>query len=228
MKHTSAYESANLNALADGELESRETSELLERIKHSPEMQRELCDVHLLKDMLRSAYPAGVPAQPARQRQRHILSIAASLLMLAVGFIVGSQQQTPVTVLETVSLQGSVSQPHRVVLHIDESSSEKFENVLQHAESMLVNYHEQGVQVDIVTSASGVELLMANAAPHLSRVSSLARSYETLTLVACNNTLTRMRKEGRQTKLINEAIIASSAVEHVVKRLQQGWQYVAI
>jgi len=56
----------------------------------------------------------------------------------------------------------------------------------------------------------------------------MKKNYDSLAFVACNNTLAKLKQEGKPTDLLAEAEVAPSAVQYVVKRLQQGWQYVAI
>jgi intracellular sulfur oxidation DsrE/DsrF family protein len=118
--------------------------------------------------------------------------------------------------------------PGKVVLHIGESDNEKFEHALARAEKLLIDYGQKNMQVDIVTSAGGIDLLRNNTSLHIEKVSMMKKNYDSLAFVACNNTLARLKKEGKPTDLLAAADVAPSAVQYVVKRLQQGWSYVAI
>lgn len=228
MKETNKSEDYRLNALADGELDSIESEALIQEIRRNPEMQRELCDIHMLKDMVKSAYREDNQQSPLSYGKNHYLgAIAASFLILAIGFLAGNWSATP-SLNEGFALSMVNAAPGKVVLHIGESDLDKFEQVLSQAEQLLSDYGKKNMQVDIVTSAGGIDLLRKNTSLHIQKVASMKKNYDSLAFVACNNTLAKLKKEGKPTELVAEAEIAPSAVQYVVQRLQQGWQYVAI
>jgi len=228
MNETHKSEDYRLNALADGELDSIESKALIQEIRSNPEMQRELCDIHMLKDMVKSAYPEENQQTPLTYGISHYLgAIAASFLMLAIGFLAGNWSATP-ALKEGFALSMVNAAPGKVVLHIGESDHEKFEDALNQAEQLLNDYGKKNMQVDIVTSAGGIDLLRKNTSLHIQKVATMKKNYDSLAFVACNNTLAKLKQEGKPTDLLAEAEVAPSAVQYVVKRLQQGWQYVAI
>ena len=218
-----------LNAMADGELDSAETQELLAKIEHDNSLHCDLCDIHLVKDMLKTAYPLEGKKQKGKLiKVNHSIAIAASIVLATLGFFLGTQYHNlPFKTLDkqTASIG---SQSNKVVLYIGQSDEEKFSETLSYAENLLSNYTEKNIQVDIVASSDGIDLIRNQASNHLQKVTALAHRYDQLSLVACSKTLARLKKEGKNTEIIPEAIIAPSAVEYVVKRLQQGWGYVAI
>ena len=217
-----------LNAMADGELDTHETEELLNEIRENPGLQRELCDIHLVKDMLKAAYPEQTKSEPTLFQRSNLLgAIAASFLILTIGFLAGNWL-TPATLDNGFALSMVDKQPNKIVLHIGSSDDRKFTAALDKAEQLLKNYSDQNIQVDIVTSAGGTDLLRTKTSTYIQKVSLLAKSYNGLEFVACNNTLARLKQEGKDTDVIPDALIAPSAVQYVVKRLQQGWSYVAI
>ncbi|MBT8439493.1 MAG: hypothetical protein KJO91_07175, partial [Gammaproteobacteria bacterium] len=96
MKQTHKSENYRLNALADGELDTIESEALIQEIRSNPELQRELCDIHMLKDMVKSAYPAdNQPVSGTYGKSRYLGAIAASFLILAIGFFVGNRSASP-------------------------------------------------------------------------------------------------------------------------------------
>jgi intracellular sulfur oxidation DsrE/DsrF family protein len=228
MNEINTSEKYRLNALADGELDTLETEALIKEIRNDPELQRELCDIHMLKDMVKSAYPVeNQPASTRYRKQSYLGAVAASLIILTVGFFVGnwsgSHPQNDGFALSMVQPSSS-----KIVLHIGDSDNDKFERALKKAEQLLVDYGQKNMQVDIVTSAGGIDLLRKNTSLHIQKVSTMKKSYNSLAFIACNNTLAKLKQEGQPTDLIAEAQIAPSAVSYVVNRLQQGWSYVAI
>ena len=60
---------------------------------------------------------------------------------------------------------------------------------------------------------------------HAGRISSLRVVYPGLTLVACGQTVQRLRDSGVEVKLLPGTITAASALDEIVLRLQQGWAY---
>jgi intracellular sulfur oxidation DsrE/DsrF family protein len=228
MNSSNTSEKYRLNALADGELDSLETEALIQEIRDHPDLQRELCDIHMLKDMVKSAYPLEASPSIAQYRRTSYLgAIAASFLILAVGFIAGNWTGSR-TIDEGFTLSMVEHAPNKVVLHIGDADNEKFERALAKAEQLLVDYGRKNMQVDIVTSAGGIDLLRHKTSLYIEKVSTMKNNYESLAFVACNNTLARLKQEGKPIDLVAEAVVAPSAVQYVVQRLQQGWSYVAI
>lgn len=226
-KHISGEQ--RLNALADGELDTFETEALLQEIKADPEMQRELCDIHLMKDMLKAAYPEqAIHETRSPFRKTNLLgAIAASFVFLCVGFIAG-HWLTPSISEKPFELSMANTKSDKIVLYLGSSEQEKLNETLVKAEQLMRDYTNRNIQVDIVTSAGGIDLLRHQTSPYIDKVSQLAHAYDALAFVACNNTLSKLKKEGKDIDIIEEAVIAPSAVQYVVKRLQQGWSYVAI
>lgn len=227
MNSSNTSEKYRLNALADGELDSLETEALIQEIRNNPDLQRELCDIHMLKDMVKSAYPEETPASTQYRKTSYLGAIAASFLILAVGFMAGTWSVSP-SIDEGFALSMVEHSPSKVVLHIGDSDNDKFERALAKAEQLLVDYGKKNMQVDIVTSAGGIDLLRNKTSLYIEKVSNMKNNYESLAFVACNNTLARLKQEGKPIDLVAEAEVAPSAVQYVVQRLQQGWSYVAI
>jgi len=228
MKDTHKSENYRLNALADGELDTIESESLIQEIRSNPQLQRELCDIHMLKDMVKSAYPEETqPASLSYDKSHFLGAIAASFFILSIGFLVGNWSASP-ALDDGFALSMVDATSGKIVLHIGESDNEKFEQALNQAEQLLKDYGKKNMQVDIVTSAGGIDLLRNNTSLHIEKVSTMKRNYDSLAFVACNNTLARLKKEGKPTDLLAAAEVAPSAVQYVVKRLQQGWRYVAI
>ena len=218
-----------LNAMADGELDSSETQELLSKIEKDDSLHRDLCDIHLVKDMLKSAYPLKNKSQKRKLiRVNHTLAIAASIVLATLSFLLGTQYHNLPSPLSNNATVSASKYDNKVVLYIGESGEDKFAETLAYAEKLLSGYKDKNIQVDIVASSDGIDLVRNQPSGHLVKVSALANKYDSLSLIACSKTLAKLKKEGKNTDIIPEAIIASSAVEYVVKRLHQGWEYKAI
>ena len=219
-----------LNALADGQLSAQESEALLERIENDGELREALCDIHRLKDMVKYAYADSRPPQRSHETLRHwrgTLSAVAAVLLLTLGFM-GGRLSAPMNGLAPFELGEVQSQPNKIVLFIGHSDSGKFQRVLDQAEGLLKEYAGKGVEVNVVASAGGIDLLRTATTPYRQRIEDLSASYAALQFVACNNTLANLVREGKSVNLVESAVIKPSAVQFVVERLRQGWSYVAI
>ena len=220
-----------LNALADGELDAAESEELLELIEQDANLRGELCDIHRIKDMVHYAYPDDqMAAQPAGPTTRKNLGWAvAATLLFTFGALTGSIITRESTELSPFTLaQVETQQPNKIVLYVNESNPVKFQRALDKAEHLLKASHDHSVEINIVASAGGIDMLRDHVSPVSSQIRTLASNYQALQFIACNNTLAKKKREGQPVKLMREASVAPSAVEFIVGRLQEGWSYVAI
>lgn len=218
-----------LNALADGELDAAESEALLENIEQDADLREALCDIHRLKDMVRYAYAESTPPQrqtPLVTRFRMGLAVAA-LALFSIGFL-GGRLTLPGDVSAPFDLSQAVPQPNKVVLFVGYSDKAKFQQALDKAEQLLTQYRGQGVEVNVVASSGGLDLLRKSTTPYLDRIKRLSDDYEAIQFIACNNTIARLVRQGKRVELVDSAVVKPSAVQFVVDRLQQGWSYVAI
>ena len=229
MKTSQHLKDNHINSFVDGELDGDESAVLLEQLEHNSELQRELCDTHRIKDMMKMAYPETNNHKDHinDSRRNWIGSIAACFVFLVVGFFSGSFLN-PGNTLKPFNLSQVTTQEQKLVLFIGYSDDKKFEETLNQAESFLKEHSDKQVKVNVVASAGGIDLLRNGHSSFLPRIHELSRSYDALDFIACNNTINKLKNEGKTVSIINEALVAPSAVEFVVKRLQQGWSYLAI
>ncbi len=225
-------EEMRLNALADGELSSEESELLLSSIEDDVELRTDLCDIHRVKDMMHYAYAdAKTPLNRHQSKfsSRMNLSIAASVL-LTVGALLGAMVNsfTTESIIVPFSLAQVDKQAEKVVLYVGFSDKKKFEDALVKAEYLLETYADQGVEVNVVTSAGGIDMLRESDSPYTRKVKELADNYSALSFIACNNTLARLKAQGETVDLISNVKVAPSAVQFVVGRLEEGWSYVPI
>lgn len=82
------------------------------------------------------------------------------------------------------------------------------------------------IEIEIIANSTGIELLDANTSPYAARIATLHRQFPQMRVVACGQTLDRLRAKGRQLTLLPGTEVAPSALDEVVRRLRDGWVYV--
>ena len=226
-------ETLNLNALLDRELGTEEREEVLSRVEQDAMLRQELSDLYHLKEMVNSAYSdeKGYITGNSRDWLARGGAIAASILLLAVVFTVGSQTGTGLAEPsgDTFHLTQANADPGRVMLYVSSDEGGKFKRTLDQAQAYLDSYGNSGINVIVVASADGTDLFRRSITPYEDRINNLKVRYgESLDFIACNNAITRLRNEGSDADLVNAVEVAPSAVQYVVDRLREGWTYVAI
>ena len=98
---------------------------------------------------------------------------------------------------------------------------DEVEDVLRSARST-----HRSIEVEIVANGTGLDLLHAGITPYAARVAAMRAEFPNLGLVACGQTLQRLREQGIAVELLPGTEVAPSALDQVVKRLQTGWVYV--
>jgi intracellular sulfur oxidation DsrE/DsrF family protein len=234
-----------LNAFIDGELSADQQAEMLEAMRADPELARQACELGQLKAELRLAY-ANPPA-PRRRAAARVKAawpaIAASLAMLAFGLVSGwllhagnPGQAVAGERLVVLDPEGRGRAPAaagdsdtRIVFHVTDANQSVAGQLLDDVEGMLRAYEADGLplRVEVVSNSDGLDLLREGLSQHQQRIHRMAGRYENLTFVACQNTMDRLKVErGIEVRLIPDAEVIDSGVNHVVKRQKEGWSYI--
>ena len=231
-----------LNALLDGELDAAEADALLQQMRVDPELRQRVGELRLTKDLVRHAFPAGeVPARAARPA-RHVRPVrawqraTAVVAALAVGVAVGwagrgaGPAADPALLASVAGDAVAHADAAHVVLHVGTVAVARSPAVLDRAEGILEAGRASGrpVSVEIVANGGGLELLREDTSAHAPRLQALLAAYPELVLVACGQTVQRLRESGAQVRLLPGTVTATSALDEIVLRMQQGWTYLRI
>jgi len=219
-----------LNAFVDDELDDKQKEALLARLDSEPNLKGELCDMHRVKDLMHFAYPLNSKAKSKIYNDKMRLgAIAASfLLLISLGFVSGYVSSSFFKDRPSLVIAQTENQKNKVILYLGSSKKEKFNETLDKAESLLNKYKKEGVEVYVVTSAGGIDLLRTNNNSVQHRIKNMSGLYKSLHFVACNNQIYHLYKKGQPVNLVKEAEVAPSAVQFVVDHLKEGWEYIAI
>ncbi len=228
-----------LHALADGQLNAKDRKETLQILEGDSELRGEMCDIYRIKDLVQTAYPLEdvEHTMPSRkilgtQSFSKVASyLVAFLVTLAAGYKIHDFTASGGVTRDDshgISIAEIKPQHNKVILFLGSSEPAKFMQTLSKAESLAKQFEKSDGKVYVVTSSAGIDLLRTNTSPHKGHIIEMTKLYPSLHFVACNNTLYQYKKAGKPVELIESAEIAPSAVEFVVKHLQQGWRYIAI
>lgn len=227
------------NAFVDGELSVADQRRMRERSLADAELRLDLGDRQALKDLVRDAYSGVEP--PATQRQplpvpwRLVASVALLCLMtgwLAHGWVANpeaedSNRGVNLARLKRIAMAVPV-RSDRLLLHVSTRDPDDLHNTIQTAESMLEGAGQQGrsLTVEIIANGAGLDLLRVDRSPVAERITALNERHPNLKLIACNQTMDRLRRRGETVALLPGVQVVPSALDEIIDRLNSGWLYV--
>lgn len=229
-----------LNALIDGELTPADAEALLEQLRTDASLRERVGLLRLGKELVRHAYADVAPPRPeastaaGRPRWR---AVAAGLLAVCGGALIGwtarehgSGPADPLILLAERATLSPHGNAERVILHLASALPQHGVAVLDRAEGILETARASGrsVAVEIVANSGGLDLLRQGVSAQAPRIAALRAAYPQLRLVACGQTAQRLREGGVDVALLPGTSVASSALDEIVLRMQQGWAYVRI
>lgn len=236
-----------LNAFVDGELSPDQQAELLESMRSDPDLARQACELGQLKAQVRLAY-ADPPRRQTQSQTKAGASwqaIAAGFVLLAFGLVSGWLLHANAPGLGIEANRFVVLDPEgrgqapaaagdaetRIVFHLTDPDQTVAGELLDEVEVMLAAYRADGraLRVEVVSHSEGLNLLRDRLSRHKARIHDLAGQFSNLTFVACQNTINRLKVEhGIEVKLVPDAEVIDSGVNHVVKRQKEGWSYIRV
>ncbi|MCB1995684.1 MAG: hypothetical protein H6933_05990 [Burkholderiaceae bacterium] len=232
-----------LQALLDGELAAADAAALLAEVHASPALRERLGELTADRALLRQAYAHAMPPVPAGAPVRRAASlgverrglVVAGLALFGLGGVAGlawrggaSRPGAADALAEAPA--GEAGTMSAIVLHVGDNDHGQALAALARAEQLLTLARDQGreLSLDVVANRGGLDLLRAAASPDAARVQRLQAAFPALRFVACGQTVDRLRDQGDDVRLLPGTVVASSALDHIVQRLQQGWTYLRV
>ena len=228
MKKDGKVSEEQLNAFIDGELDTEDESQLFELADESPELDARLCQQRKLKEMLQHAY-RDVPQTRKRgaqtgSRARMLGMAVAALFLLATGISVGWFASLTMGPRDSAT---QVALADTYLLHVTTSDPRRMQMALRRADELMNGPGAtEARRVEIVANVGGLDLLRSDVTPFAEQIKTLAA--QDVLFFACTRAIERLEAEGVQVELVPEANADYSALDRVVLRLQQGWEYVKI
>jgi len=228
-----------LNAFVDGELDARDEGRVLEAIQRDPGLARQVFELRMSKDLVRHAYQREAPAGTARgqgSRAGWRSLAAAATVLVAVGAGAGWagrawQLQDDGDYSRLARQPGIVAQAaarDRILLHVSSSAPERVAAMLDETEGTLAAARRSGrpIAIEILANSAGLDVLRVGVTGPPARLAALRAEYPNLSLVACGQTIERLRERGVVVQLLPDTVVAASALDEVVKRIHEGWTHV--
>lgn len=230
-----------LNAYVDGQLDLKEQSRLLEMVRDNPELGRRNCSLQKAHELVRLTYqsePVPDTTSPPRTPPSRWFMGVAAMLLIGFGALLGwagfsmNNHNSLIELASTVHANptDATAQPWRVMLHVSSNRPRKLDILLNETEDLLENSlaRQQAVEVQILANGKGLSLVSNNNSSHARRLQALQDKHQNLVISACNETLTRLRREGVSVELLPQTRVVSSALNEALARQRQGWTYIRI
>lgn len=245
-----------LNALVDEQLAPEDTARIYAQMQQDAKLARRVCELRTVRDLMRLAYLH--PPIPMNSRQTELglarsrwsllrviagnrSAIAALVAIpLVLGAVIGwflhgagglSKESTPGLEASSTYPQGIVHKDTRVLFHVSSADPARMKATLDEVENVLNLYRQSGqrVRVEVLSNGPGLNLLRIGTSPYPERIKRMMRVFKNLTFVACQNTIDRLRRdEGIEVQLLSGTAVTESGVAEILRRQQQGWNYIQI
>lgn len=221
-----------LHLFVDGELDPADTERVLRAMENDEQIRARVSQLQHLKALVKNQYPLEQSATGPEPRETVALPgyAVASLLLLLAGIVLGwaghgmhaANTLLPLTATPTEAMQTDSS---RILLHIDDSDRSKLQALVNYTETLLRNNNRGDLKIEVVANAGGLDIFRKGNSPEKARLRKLTHEYSNLELFACANALARLREKGVKVDLIPEVHTEATALEHIIKRMREGWKY---
>jgi intracellular sulfur oxidation DsrE/DsrF family protein len=240
-----------LGSYLDGELLPSERHAIQSRALTDEQLRRELCELNTVKQLVRDAYasePAGAGAQRGGVRRAGLLAtswaaaialgwtahlwVGADKDVAAAAITAAAPASTPQALVvgadgPSAAQLAAATQNGHVVVHVGTRDPVAIQAALRTASALLATRRADAsaLEVEIVANSSGLDLLRVGVSGFQEDLAALRKQYPQLRLIACNQSIDRVRERGEEVVLAPGVIVAPSALDEVVARLHAGWIY---
>lgn len=227
-----------LNAFVDDQLTPDEKSRVYPAISGDEALNRQVCELRKLRDLVRLAYKDVEPSTPAQHmpRRRMGLGIAAAIA-LAVSGVAGWVLHGTVDSTERGGFAGAQlrvpapapGEPVKIVVHLSEDEPQHVRQVLDDVEGLLKLYRStrQQARIEVVMNGDGLALVRTDTSTAADRVRRMQSDYDNLSFVACQNAIDRLKKDkGIIAQLLPGVVVTDSGMAQLMRRQHQGWAYI--
>jgi len=239
-----------LNAFLDGQLGEKENSRVLSAINRDQTLSHRVSELRQLRGLVQHAYqqppkpPSAKVEKTAVKGVRYQVAAVAACLFLCVGSVFGWLAHEGVSAnaenvaqvvyedsnIRSVSNQQLPITSKNVILHLISSDPARLTAALDQAESLLSEYkaNNKRLHLEVIANGGGLDLMRTDVSLYQDRIKSIAEKYDNVRFLACAKAIRRLQENGVDVELLPEIQIAPSALEQIIFRMQDGWQYIKV
>lgn len=217
-----------LSAFLDDELDADEKSRIFSEAESDAELDRRICHQRKIRELVRHAYH-DVPRPERRstgggRRGPLAYSLVASvLLLIGIGGgllthqLLDQRGAAPADML-------AATESRNFLLHVSSGTPADMRAVLKRAREILASSDQAHPhRVEVVANEQGLNLLRSDITPFADEIAALADS--SVVFYACSRAIQRLEERGVSVQLVPQANTEYTALDRVVLRLQEGWNY---
>ena len=239
-----------LNIFVDNELEAKEHDQVLSEQMHNEDVARTICEIRLLKDLVKSARPMidNTHTFCKTKKQGHLnkwVMVASVLLVIIAGFVTllpeimnyaGPVKLTTATEQNYPDvnnfLSAQANNPDlKIVLHIKNDNPQAYARLIRQLEYLLKTTREnsQPIRVEVIASGPGLAFVGKQTSPYAREIRLLRQEYDNLIFFACQSTLENFNKRNDANfKILPDVVLTASSTELIQLRKTQGWSHIVI
>lgn len=247
MKERVTNSNEMLNAFVDDELDETERQELLTAQVEDQELAATICELRIIKDMIRAARPnddsLNINASLPQQRYFGKWFAAASLAMILVSILASTTLDNNTETLISQKTTGAYSDVSelivaqqgspklKLVLNITMASDEAAIKLFEQIDELLEYSKTKNryVQVQVIASGQGIRILQQGETAYQDSIKRISTEYDSVEFVACQRSISRLAmKEKSAIRMVPEALVTRSGPELIKRRQKQGWATIVI
>lgn len=222
----------DIHAYVDGQLDEQQNSAMLLRLAEDADLRQEVAELQMLKEMVKSAYAEALPKVASaqydvtRQKTQYLRNMAASfvlLLAVSVGWLAHSLWYAPTSAV--VLPIGVAKGDGNYLLQMSAGSDRYWQQSIAEIERLLLQSPTANVELLVNDEAIAMLAKDSLAAEALLQ---LTQATNRLKLSACRQGLDRWRERGAAINLIPDVDTSRTALEEVVRRIDEGWRLIAV
>ena len=249
MTTQSKYTREDICAFIDGEMAEEHAERIKQAMQHDAVLREDINAMREIRSLYRSAYRNTVTKIPSVKRfnqaynlRAPFLALAASLFIvvgLSAGWLLQSpavvQPATPNGLKSFLSLKEFVrasvnDKETNAILRIGKNPAQ-LTSTLDDIERLLLKYEQNNriLNLEIIVHASGLNIVRADVTTVAQRIQDLMTRHNNLAFLVCNKTIRRLKEvKGVEVNLLPGVEVVPSALEQVLKRIQEKWVYVDV
>ncbi|MCW8955961.1 MAG: hypothetical protein OQL09_03695 [Gammaproteobacteria bacterium] len=231
-----------INAFIDDELDQQDKSAIKEAMQNDVELRRRIENLCALKKAVKLSYQQ-LPVTDERSSgnrsihaswMQHVAMVSLMVIGLVFGWLIRGGYESGEAGLGYVNAvqldTQAPEQASKIILHVSSSEPAKLNYTLHKVSEIIEKYsrHQMDFEIEVVANAGGIDLLREDVSPYKKEIVEVMKNYQNVTFIACNNAIDRLRLQGIEPRLITHTRTGVTAVDQIVKRLQQGWVYLKV